>query len=56
VKPSINGYAAKAYNQGIYDVVNTVQQKGYAQIPLSNNQSIILVQYNSNANTTSSSK
>lgn len=49
VRPAINGYTIKAQNQGaVYmfnSIVSSVQQKGYVSLPLTNNQSIILVKY-----------
>ncbi len=50
--PMINGYATKIYNQGANDavkaVVGQVQQKGYVQLPVNENQSVMLVPYNPN--------
>ncbi len=49
VKPSISGYAVTAYNQGysqgVYDIAQTVATTGYVQIPISENQSMVLVPY-----------
>lgn len=45
VRPALNGYATQAYNQGVYDVARAVAQNGYVQIPVSNNQTMVLVQY-----------
>lgn len=49
VRPALNGYATKAYNQGVYDTVNSVvssvAQNGYVRVPVSNNQSVTLVPY-----------
>lgn len=58
VKPVINGYVTKiqsdAANQGITQgvnyaissIINQISQKGYAEVPVGNNQSVILIAYN----------
>ncbi len=49
IKPALNGLVVSGYNQAQVDVLNAillqVQQTGYVQIPISENQSIILVPY-----------
>lgn len=49
VKPAINGYAVKSYNEGVNyalgTIVSQLQTNGYVKIPLSNNQSVLLVPY-----------
>ncbi|PIO07196.1 hypothetical protein COU59_03580 [Candidatus Pacearchaeota archaeon CG10_big_fil_rev_8_21_14_0_10_34_12] len=50
-KPLISGYSVKTYNQGysqgandaLITLLNQVQARGYVQIPLGNNQSVVLV-------------
>ncbi len=53
VKPAINGYAVKSYNEGVNYAISTMisqlQNNGYVQIPLPNNQSVILVPYYQNS-------
>ena len=48
-KPVVTGYVSKTYNQGASDVLgillNQIENQGFAQIPISENQSIILVPY-----------
>lgn len=47
VKPSISGYTTKIYNQGANDaitiLINQIQARGYAEIPLNSGQSLILI-------------
>ena len=49
LRPSINGYAIKLQTDGVNYALNLilseVQQKGYVQIPVGENQSIMLVPY-----------
>ncbi len=49
VTPALNGLITKGYNQGQVDVVNAiltqVSSSGYVELPVNNNQSIILVPY-----------
>jgi len=51
VKPTINGYVIEKKNEGyriaITDIVLSVQQQGFVQIPLSDDQSLVLVPYTS---------
>ena len=52
-KPLISGYSVKTYGQGynqgandaLVSFLNQVQVQGYVQIPLGNNQSVVLVPY-----------
>ena len=44
-KPYIQSEQQKGYVQCAVDVVNTVSQYGYIQIPLSNNRTLILIPY-----------
>ncbi|MBI2044357.1 hypothetical protein HYT24_03270 [Candidatus Pacearchaeota archaeon] len=51
-QPMITGYVTNVYNQGANDAVRLmlgqVQQQGYVQIPVNQNQSVVLVPYNPN--------
>ena len=52
LNPAISGYATSNYNQGAGDVINViigqVQQQGFVQIPVNENQSLVLVPFNPN--------
>lgn len=49
VQPSMNGYAVKLQNEGVAYTLSLilaqVQQNGYVEIPVSENQSLVLVPY-----------
>ncbi len=49
IKPAVSGYLVKVYNQGQVDaitaVLTEVQKSGYVQIPVGENQSVVLVPY-----------
>ena len=53
-KPYISGYNNNIYNQGANDaltvLINQVQSRGYAEIPLNNNQVLVLVPVQPNTN------
>mgnify|MGYP001578496625 CR=1 FL=1 len=46
-KPYVSGYFNNIYNQGANDaltvLINQIQARGYAEIPINNGQSLILV-------------
>ncbi|MBI5803179.1 hypothetical protein HY448_00655 [Candidatus Pacearchaeota archaeon] len=52
VKPAVSGYIVNAQNQGIQFTLSSIllqiQQRGYVEIPVSENQTLILVPYNPN--------
>ena len=49
IKPKISGYVVERQREGVVIAVNSIlaqlQQQGFVQIPLNQNQSIILVPY-----------
>lgn len=57
-KPFISGYSSKVYNQGYNQgasdaltiLINQIRTRGYAEIPINNNQPLILVQVQPNPN------
>ena len=50
IKPQIQGYAVQKQNEGVQIAVNSIllqlQQNGFVQIPLNQNQTLYLVPYN----------
>ena len=53
IKPYVSGYNSKIYNKGANDaitvLISQIQARGYAEIPLGNGQSIVLVPVQPNA-------
>ena len=49
VQPALNGLVIKGYNLAVNDIITQVKQTGYVAIPLEDNSTMYLIQYNENS-------